>query len=351
LWYFEFVGPGILKKEPLKLMGRQEFNNCRDIKMDHGKTKSRKSLINMLIILAVAFGFLIMGSVWQSELVRRIYFIDNKTIILNGIIFFLFFIGIIHLIRSFVHYSYEEKQIQTFVSEKELGNDGFIDTLPVDSIIAKRYFTVKDLYDRQVPIHHGAISSIMIAEESLHQSFPKFVNNVLILTGVFGTIVSLIFALVGASSVLQTALPGEGMGVMLLGMNTALTTTATAIVCYFLFTYFFQRLTDVQTYVFGRVEEAVLIHIVPEFAFDSEALNFKTESLIKELQKLVKEMKKGSGFIQDSLAGLDQHNQAYIEKLTALISGHEHQLAKTEHVATKLESIKEVLLNGFRLKD
>lgn len=319
--------------------------------MDNSKTKSQKSLINMLIILTVVFGFLIIGSIWRSELVRSIYFIDNKTIILNGIIYLLFFIGVIHLIRSFVHYSYEEKQIQKFISEKELGNEVFIENLSVDSIIAKRYFTVKDLYEKQVPIHHGAISSIMIAEESLYQSFPKFVNNVLILTGVFGTIVSLIFALVGASSVLQTALPGEGLGVMLLGMNTALTTTATAIICYFLFTYFYQRLTDVQTYVFGKVEEAVLIHIVPEFAFDSEALNFKTELLIKELQKLVKEMKKGSGFIQDSLAGLNEHNQDYIEKLAALISGHEHQLAKTEHVATKLESIKEVLLNGFRLKD
>ena len=305
----------------------------------------------MFIILIIVFGVLIMGSIWRSEMVRRIYFIDHKTIILNGIIFLLFFIGIIHLVRSFMHYSQEEKQIQSFISEKELGNQVFIDNFSADSIIAKRYFTVKDLYDRQVPIHHGAISAIMIAEESLHQSFPKFVNNVLILTGVFGTIVSLIFALVGASSVLQTALPGEGMGVMLLGMNTALTTTATAIVCYFLFTYFFQRLTDVQTYVFGKVEEAVLIHIVPEFAFDSEALNVKTERLIRELQKIVKEMKKGSGFIQDSLAGLNEHNQAYIEKMTALISGHEHQLTKTEHVATKLESIKEVLLDGFRLKE
>ncbi len=319
--------------------------------MVNSTTKSQKSLINMLIILIVVFGSLAVASLWKSELVREIYFIDDKTIILNGIIFLLFFMGVIHLIRSFVHYSFEEKQIRTFVSDKELGNEDFIENISTESIIAKRYFTVKNLYDRQVPIHHGAISSIMIAEESLYQSFPKFVNNVLILTGVFGTIVSLIFALVGASSVLQTALPGAGMGVMLSGMNTALTTTATAIVCYFLFTYYFQRLTDVQTYVFGRVEEAVLIHIVPEFSFDSEAMNFKTELLIKELQKLVKEMKKGSGFIQDSLAGLNEHNQDYIEKLAALISGHEHQLAKTEHVATKLESIKEVLLNGFRLKD
>ena len=319
--------------------------------MVNTRTKSQKSLINMLIILIVVFGSLAVVSLWKSEFVRQIYLIDDKTIILNGIIFLLFFMGVIHLIRSFVHYSFEEKQIRIFISDKELGNEDFIENISTESIIAKRYFTVKDLYDKQVSIHHGAISAIMMAEESLYQSFPKFVNNVLILTGVFGTIVSLIFALVGASSVLQTALPGAGMGVMLSGMNTALTTTATAIVCYFLFTYFFQRLTDVQTFVFGKVEEAVLIHIVPEFSFDSEALNYKTERLIKELQKIVKEMKKGSGFIQDSLADLNEHNKDYIEKLASLISGHEHQLAKTEHVATKLESIKEVLLNGFRLKD
>jgi hypothetical protein len=293
--------------------------------MNNSKTKSQKSLINMLIILIVVFGSLTVALFWKFELVREIYLVDDKTIILNGIIFLLFFMGIIHLIRSFVHYSFEEKQIRTFVSDKELGNEDFIENILTESIIAKRYFTVKDLYERQVPIHHGAISSIMIAEESLYQSFPKFVNNVLILTGVFGTIVSLIFALVGASSVLQTALPGAGMGVMLSGMNTALTTTATAIVCYFLFTYFFQRLTDVQTYVFGKVEEAVLIHIVPEFAFDSEAVTYKTELLVKEMRDLVEELKKGTEFIQNSLAGLNEYNQTYIEKMAALITGHRLQ--------------------------
>jgi hypothetical protein len=339
------------RHEALDPETRNLRDTARESKMVNAKTKSQKSLVNMLVVLTVVLGFFIAISFWRSELVKSIYLVDNKTIILNGIIVLLFFIGVIHLIISFRHYAFEEKQIRNFISDIELGNEDAIEGISADSIIAKRYFTVKDLYDKQVSIHHGAISSIMMAEESLYQSFPKFVNNVLILTGVFGTIVSLIFALVGASSVLQTALPGEGMGVMLLGMNTALTTTATAIVCYFLFTYFFQRLTDVQTYVFGKVEEAVLIHIVPEFAFDSEALNYKTELLIKDLKKMVVELKKGTGFIQDSLAGLNEHNQAYIEKMTALITGHEHQIAKTEHLAAKLESIKEVLLNGFRLKD
>ena len=304
----------------------------------------------MIVVLAVVIGFSGIISIWKTDLVKSIYFIDEKTIILNGMIFLLFLMGIIHLIKALRHYSFEEKQIVAFGREKETDVENFIENISFESIIAKRYFAIKDLYDRQVPIHHGVLSSITAAEESLYQSFPKFVNNVLILTGVFGTIVSLIFALVGASSVLEATAPGEGMGVMLLGMNTALTTTATAIVCFFLFTYFYQRLTDVQTYVFGKIEEVVLIDIIPEFAFDSEAINFRTQILIKELSDLVGELKTGSEFIQNSLAGLNDHNQQYLEKMGALITKQDNQLGKTENVIGKLENIKDVLVNGFRLK-
>jgi hypothetical protein len=318
--------------------------------METMKTKSKNALIQMLVVLFVFIVFSVLTSIWKTELVTSIYFIDEKTIILNGIIFVLFLMGIIHLIKAFRHYSFEEKQIVAFIRGKETEGENFIENISFESIIAKRYFSIKDLYDRQVPIHHGALSSIMAAEESLYQSFPKFVNNVLILTGVFGTIVSLIFALVGATTVLETAVPGEGMGVMLLGMNTALTTTATAIVCFFLFTYFYQRFTDIQTYVFGKIEEAVITYIVPEFSFDSEAINYRTQLLIKELNDLVGELKTGSGFIQDSLAGLNDHNQQYLEKMSALITRHDSQMVKTENVIDKLEKIKDVLVNGFRLK-
>ena len=318
--------------------------------METMKTKSNKALTHMIVVLVVVIGFSGIISIWKADLVKSIYFIDEKTIILNGMIFLLFLMGIIHLIKAFHHYSFEEKQIVAFIREKETAAENFIENISLESIIVKRYFSIKDLYERQVPIHHGALSSIMAAEESLYQSFPKFVNNVLILTGVFGTIVSLIFALVGATSVLETTLPGEGMGVMLLGMNTALTTTATAIVCFFLFTYFYQRLTDIQTYVFGKIEEAVITYIVPEFSFDSEAINYRTQLLIKELSDLVSELKTGSGFIQDSLTGLNDHNQQYLEKMGALITKQDNQLGKTENVIGKLEKIKDVLVNGFRLK-
>ena len=201
-------------------------------------TRGHKTLIQMLIILVAGICFCVFLSLWKAELFQRIYLSDDKTYILNGVILLLFLMGITQLIRGLHHYDFEEKQAAVFVQNKNNGlteKDLLINLSP-RSIIANRYFTIKNLFDRRVPINHSAISSIMMAEESLYQSFPKFVNNVLILTGVFGTIISLIFALVGASNILQTALPGEGMGLMLGGMNTALTTTATAIVCFFFFT-------------------------------------------------------------------------------------------------------------------
>jgi hypothetical protein len=150
---------------------------------------------------------------------------------------------------------------------------------------------------------------------------------------------------------LQTNAAGEGIGVMLLGMNTALNTTATAIVCFFLFTFFYQRLADLETYVLSRVEEAVLVHIIPEFAFDSEAVNYKTERLVSELQLLVEEMKSGTDVIRDSLTGLNKYNRAYLARITALVTRQDNQAEQTQQVLSQLQKIETVLKDGFRLKD
>ncbi len=311
-------------------------------------TKSERALLQMVAALVVVLGATIGIGIWRWELVRSIYFVDAKTILLNGLIFLIFISGVIYLIRAYVHCRFEENQVETFIRDKEKGEFS-PDNLSPAALITRRYETIKELHRRSVPVHHGALAAIMAAEENLHQSYPRFVNNVLILTGVFGTIVSLIFALVGATSILGTAEPGRGMEVMLLGMNTALTTTATAIVCFFLFTYFYHRLIDIQNYLFGRLEEAVLVHIVPEFAFDTEAIQYKTEQLIRELRHLVAELGKGSDFIQQSLEGINRHNEATLQKAETVIDRHDHQLDKTETLLIKLEKIREVLVNGFRL--
>ena len=316
--------------------------------MNAFKTKSQSALVHMLVTLAGTLVALAGIALWNSDLVLEIYFVDRKTVILNGFIALIFFSGLVYLIRAFLHLRFEERHVLAFIRAKET-DQFFPENLAADALITRRYETVKNLHERQVPIHHGAIASITAAAESLYGAYPKFVNNVLILTGVFGTIVSLIFALVGAGTVLESSLPGEGMGVMLLGMNTALTTTATAIVCFFLFTYFYQRFTDIQTYVLSKIEEAALIHIVPEFAFDAESVNYKTERLIREVTDVVSELKKGTDFMLQSLADVNRYNEAHLHKAETLIAGQDGQLAKIAELIRRLEAIEAVLTEGFRL--
>ena len=62
------------------------------------------------------------------------------------------------------------------------------------------------------------------------------------------------------------------------------------IIIYFFFTYFYQKLTDVQTYLFSQVERSVLMYMIPEFAFDPESINHQTEHLIKDVRGLVREL-------------------------------------------------------------
>jgi len=231
----------------------------------------------------------------------------------------------------------------------EAGDKTLIHKMSSNSIIVKRHEAIKRLYEKRVSINHSAMASITISEESLYLTFPKFVNNVLIVTGVFGTIMSLIIALAGASDVLKTSATGEGMWDIIKGMNTALNTTATAIVCFFFFTYFFQKLTDIQTYVFAKVEEAVLTYIIPEFSFDEESIHLKTEHLIKKLGEIVVELKRGASSIEDSLNGMNAHNEAIVEKLNTMISNHEGQLKRTEQSIEVLQKIGSLLKEGFRL--
>ncbi|UCF92271.1 MAG: MotA/TolQ/ExbB proton channel family protein [Desulfobacterales bacterium] len=316
-------------------------------------TRGQKALIHMLVILIIGIAAAIGVTLWKTELVRNIFLATEMTYILNGIILLLFFLGIIQIIRGLRHCAFEEDQVSGFIRNKEelFDENNLFANLAQDSMIANRYFTVKNLFSRRIPIDHRAISSIMVAEESSYQSFPKFVNNVLILAGVFGTVISLIYALAGAGAVLDTSVAAEGMGTMLRGMNTALTTTGTALVCFFFFTYFYQKLTDVQTYLMGQIEKAVLIHIIPEFAFDSETVNYNTVVLIKELRQLVSEIKAGTAYIEETLASLNQHNTIHSSKMDALISRQDNQIQKAENVIHGLDGVRDILKAGFRIKE
>lgn len=319
--------------------------------MKRFQTQSQLCRVHLLAVLAAGVAGIAAISLLSWDFVRDVYMSDAKNILLNGAIVVVFASGVWKLLQAFAIYGFEEKQLAEFNSRMARSADAeeVFATISPGAIIARRYDEIKGLFERRVPIHHGALSAIMVAEQSLWSSFPRFVNNVLILTGVFGTIVSLIFALVGAGRTLGATVPTEGMAMMLSGMNTALTTTATAITCYFVYSYFYGRLTDIQTHLFNQIERAVLIHVIPNFAFDTDAVNHQTSQLIRQLQELIAEMQKGTGFIAETLSGINSHNAQNLEKLDALLLRHDNQIAGTGRVVERLEQLQDVLVEGFRL--
>jgi hypothetical protein len=313
--------------------------------------KSRRILTQMGIVSLIAAVTLAALLIWKFSMVLDWALGDLRPLVLNGIILVLFALGTARLYRAVRHYQVQEDQVEEYIQRRQAGEDSaaILHGMSEPSLLVDRYRTVKQSFDSGGPIDHGALSAIMMAEESLHQSFPRFVNNVLILTGVFGTVSSLIFALVGAGDVLLASSPDAGMGLLLLGMNTALTTTATAIVCYFYFTFFFHRLTDLQTWVFSRIERADLLYMTPEFTFEPEAVNHQTKQLIEEVRHLVGNVRQGLLGIEVAVKRIQEEKAAPSAEAAAMQEGLDRQNTAMDATLTRLDDLRQVLVEGFRL--
>ncbi|MDX2474292.1 MAG: hypothetical protein QNL91_11335 [Candidatus Krumholzibacteria bacterium] len=314
--------------------------------------RSRQILTQMTIILVASVAITVLVLLWKHADVLAFLLGDLRPLVLNGVVLVLFALGLGHLYRALRHYARQEAQIETFMARRAEGvtSATVLAEFTEPSLLRERHATIKELFDSGGVVAHRAISAIMRAGESQQRSIPRFVNNVLILTGVFGTVSSLIFALIGATDVLQTAAPGSGMGLLLLGMNTALTTTATAIVCYFFFTYFYHRFTDLQTWVISRLERAALLYMVSDFTFEAEAVNHQAKLLIEDVRELVTGMRDGMAGMADTVARLDETTRARHEQGERLVDGQNLQAAKQDESLAQLAELRRVLVEGFRLE-
>jgi len=235
-------------------------------------------------------------------------------------------------------YMGEETALTRFVRNLEKRQDGDpIKGVNTGSIIARRYVTMRRLHEAHTPINQNALAATLVASESTRNGLPRFINNILILSGVFGTIVSLSIALIGASDVLENAISATGMGMVIHGMSTALSTTITAIICYVFFGYFFQRLTDAQTNVISGVEQVTTNYLMPRFQVQTDNVLYEFTGLIRSLQGLVDQMQKSQ-----------QGFEATQDQLTETL---EMYRGKVEGMEEKLDTVVRHLRTGFRLRD
>jgi len=298
---------------------------------------SRNTLFRMIVLaaLAAAIGF------WKYDLINAVYFKDQLTptgLIINGSILVLFLLGLLRTVGILVSYMREEAALTRFVRNLEKRQDSDpIKGVNTSSIIARRYATLRRLHEARTPINQNALAATLVASESTRNGLPRFINNILILSGVFGTIVSLSMALIGASDVLENAISATGMGMVIHGMSTALSTTITAIICYVFFGYFFQRLTDAQTNLISGVEQVTTTYLMPKFQVQTDNVLYEFTGLIRSLQGLVDQMQKSQlGFeaTQDQLADtLDMYR------------------GKVDSLDERLDDVIHLLRIGFRLRD
>lgn len=324
---------------------------------------TRSVLIQMLLVMAVLIGVI----AWQWDVFKQIY-VDNQVNAvgwaINGGIALLFFTGLVQLIIRFTEYRNQEAALNRFLMNIRKDDDP-LQGVARKSMIAERYVMLGQLNRRRAKINHSALAATLHAIESSRNSYLKFVQSVLVLTGVFGTIVSLSISLLGASDIIQVGGNTEGMGTMIYGMSTALSTTMSAIISYLIFGYFYIKLIDTQTYLISRVEEVTATTLLPHLQsiqdqvtmdysesirgatelmqrFDQSQKNYANAAL--QLQASIEEF--ATNFKPQSYGANEESSLQILEQLREM-SDTQRQAAERNEAA--LGQMIQLLEEGFRL--
>jgi hypothetical protein len=296
-----------------------------------------RSIILQLILLSILLLLIILINM---DFVAEIYFKNQQTrvgYVVNGSILVLFAVGLFRIITLLMRYTLEESALAKFLRNVENEEARPTDKISKNSLIARRYRSVVEISKHNVAVNHSALASTLLATESTRMSLPRFISNFLILTGVFGTIVSLSVALLGASNIIDSADGLGNMGMVIHGMSTALSTTTTAIVCYLFFGYFYLKVTDVQTQLLSGIEQATALYIMPRFTYQTDSMLHEVGNLVHALREAAEKM--GQVEVDFAEAGRNMNDMlgAYADSMGNLDEN--------------IKEIKSLLRNGFRLPE
>ena len=303
----------------------------------------QRLLTGLSLKIIIQFGVVITAGIalvtLNFDLIYPFYFENQLThtgIYINGAILGLLAIGLGNIFYHLLRYRREEAAIADFVNNVESIKTDLMEGLPADSMVVRRQLAMQSIQRSNGEINHGALAAMLNADEATHFGLIRFINNILILTGVFGTIVSLSIALLGASDLLDSANASlGGMGLVIHGMSTALSTTITAIVSYIVFGYFYTRLNDVQTHCLSGIEQLTTVYLLPRYVKASDDIVHKMSDLIKSVIHATSKLKQTQDTYQDAAVTLQQ-----------TLAANQQQ---TDELANELADIKQILREGFRL--
>ena len=303
----------------------------------------QRLLTGLSLKIIIQFGVVITAAILlvalNLDLIYPFYFenqLTNTGVVINSAIVGLLVIGLGNVFYHLLRYRREENAIAGFVNNVESIRPDLMEGLPANSIVVRRQLTMQSIQRANGEINHGALAAMLNADEATHFGLIRFINNILILTGVFGTIVSLSIALLGASDLIDSANASlGGMGLVIHGMSTALSTTITAIVSYVIFGYFYTRLNDVQTHCLSGIEQLTSIYLLPRYVKSNDDIVHRMGDLVKSVIHATNKLKQTQDTYQDAAMTLQQTINTYDQQIDQLVD--------------EIHGIKQILREGFRL--
>ncbi len=288
-------------------------------------------------ILAVLFLLTALGLFNKERL--TIFFQTTKAgqlgLILNGAILLIFVLGLGRMVGIFLSYSREQDVLQRFVKR---ATENAVDpsyNLPISALVVRRYCAVQTIANQQATVNHGALASTLVAGQQARFTLVRFVNSILILAGVLGTVISLAVALMGAAGLMNSPDNMKNMWDIIGGMSNSLSTTVTAIVCYVFFAYFYLRLQDARTQLLANIEDVTSLYILPRFKHVEPDLLGDLALLSADLRRAAE----GIILVQNSSLRAGERLQSAVDDLHAVIS------QSGDNIRVIRESVRE----GFRL--
>lgn len=275
---------------------------------------------------------------WQRATLAEVYLGPLATqlgMVVNGIIGVLFLVALARTFYLLFAYTCESRAIALFEEQVDFGlTEAGIEGLS-ESLIVQRYRVLQQGRSELDRPQQAALSAILLNQEMTRLGLVRLIQSLLILLGVFGTVASLSLALVGASDLLSFPQNGGGIGLVVHGMATALSTTMTAIATYLVLTLIFSRLVASQSSVCQQIEMLTLRRLLPLVSREGGNLAHTLALGLKDLNEVAVALAE----VQDRLA----------PNLEAMRHERHVQNEQGKKLMEALQSVDKTLRKGFRL--
>ncbi len=297
--------------------------------------------VTLLVVIFISRQF-IFDFYLTGQITSAVYIISGTTVVL-------FLAALIAIVAGLRHYAREEAALARFM--RSLDDEQLDLMVGVDprSIIHRRYATILRISKQNAPVDHGALASLLLADESKRLSFPRFVSNILILMGVFGTIVGLAIALLGAANLLETQQDLGSMDLLIHGMSVAPATTIIAIICYVFVGYFYIRLADAQTHVISGVEQVTSLYLLPRFSRNADSVVHEIANLVDQLRQTAESMRGSQSEYAEAGIRLRETVNDYAQvghRMSMMLAELDSRMSG---MTDDVRAMKSMLRDGFRL--